>query len=48
MIWCGGAPTDSWTTWAVPMSRSRSVAIGSSSVKSNRRWPRWTVSRTQP
>ena len=40
-IWCVGALMGSWTIWVVPMSRSRSAGIASSSVKSRPRWPGW-------
>ena len=37
-----GAPMGSCGIWAVPMSRSRSAGIASSSVRCRPRWPRWT------
>ena len=40
-IWCVGALMGSWTIWGVPMSRSRSAGIASSSVKSRPPWPGW-------
>ena len=40
-IWCAGVLMGSCGIWAVPMSRSRSAGIASSSVRSRRRWPGW-------
>ncbi len=43
VTWCTGAPTDNCATWVVPMSRSRSAATASNSVRSRRRCPNWTA-----
>ena len=43
-IWCVGALTGSCGIWAAPMSRSRSAAIASSSVRFRPPWPGWTGS----
>ena len=41
-IWCVGALMGSCGIWGAPMSRSRSAAIASSSVRFRRPWPGWT------
>ncbi len=41
-IWCVGALMGSCSIWGAPMSRSRSAAIASNSVRCRRPWPGWT------
>ena len=40
-IWCAGVLMGSCSIWGAPMSRSRSAAIASNSVKCRPPWPGW-------